>query len=133
MTKFCKTCTLIKPFSEFYTHKNSKDGHINHCKTCISEKRKKEYCSEKTRSHNLKSKYKINLEIYEEMLIAQNYRCAICNTTDPGDYHQNFCVDHDHNTGKIRGLLCHNCNSALGNFHDNISTLTNAILYLQRQ
>ena len=132
MIKTCKACKQNKPLTDFYSHKKSKGGYLARCKTCISLQRKETYCPIKTREHNLKSKYKIDFVTYESMLVDQNYKCAICKTMDPGEYHGKFCVDHDHKTGKVRGLLCHNCNSALGNFYDNINYLQNAILYLQQ-
>ena len=52
------------------------------------------------------------------MLAKQNGQCAICATTDPGCGHKHFCVDHDHKTGEVRGLLCMRCNKGLGLFKD---------------
>lgn len=132
MTKTCKTCEQVKPLTEFYSHKKSKGGYLARCKSCISTQRQLEYCPEKTREYNLKSKYNINTDLYEKMLAEQENKCAICKTSDPGEYHGKFCVDHNHKTKEVRGLLCHNCNSALGNFYDNVSHLQNAILYLQK-
>ena len=72
----------------------------------------------------LKKKYGLTFESYFQILEKQNGRCAICR--QPIKLH----VDHDHRTGKVRGLLCSNCNMALGSFKDDIGILQNAITYL---
>jgi hypothetical protein len=56
--------------------------------------------------------------------------CDICGTPNPGKNRNNFSIDHDHNTGIVRGLLCHACNVGLGHFSDNIELLQKAIKYL---
>lgn len=73
-------------------------------------------------------KYGITEEQYDAMYHAQNKQCAICRG-DAGPHE--LAVDHCHATGKIRGLLCLNCNKALGFFKDNIEALDNAVLYLR--
>lgn len=82
--------------------------------------------------YNLKSKYGITLEEYDEMLKAQNDVCAICKNkkrmllTSKGTLY----VDHNHTTGKVRGLLCGSCNSALGYVEDNIDIMKSMIEYI---
>ena len=132
MHKTCKSCGEVKPILEFYPHKKSKGGYIRHCKVCVSLQRKKKYCSKKTRAAHIKSKYGLSEEDYTALFEKQQGKCSICGKHDPKDYH-GLCVDHDHNTGKIRGLLCHNCNSALGNFYDNVDYLLSAVDYLRNQ
>jgi hypothetical protein len=63
------------------------------------------------------------------MLARQGGRCGICRTDAPG--HRGWHVDHDHATGKVRGILCTLCNIALGGFRDSTENLTNAIAYLK--
>lgn len=84
------------------------------------------------RSQDLYSKYKLTLEEYDALLKEQDGKCAICGlkSEDNGRYGVLY-VDHNHQTGKIRGLLCENCNLGLGIFKDNIDTLNNAIKYLE--
>jgi hypothetical protein len=86
-------------------------------------------------AHNrhLKDRYGITIEEYDLLVQAQNGRCAICGTTNPGGRKVRFCVDHDHITGKIRGLLCSPCNRALGGFHDDPQLLRVAINYLIKE
>ena len=64
------------------------------------------------------------------MLAAQGGCCAICGTSDTGK-RKAFAVDHNHDTGKIRGLLCSNCNTGIGNLRDNVELLERAIDYLR--
>lgn len=74
--------------------------------------------------------YGISLTDYDEMLGAQDYTCAICGTT-PEENGRRLSVDHDHETNKVRALLCSNCNAALGNLQDNPELCRLAMLYLQ--
>ncbi len=67
---------------------------------------------------------------YAAMLDAQGGCCAICGTTDPSP-RKNFCVDHCHDTNRIRGLLCTNCNTGIGSLKHDIKTMLRAIQYLQ--
>lgn len=66
------------------------------------------------------------IEVYKNF----NGECAICKSSDPKTYYKKFHTDHDHKTGKVRGLLCDQCNKGLGHFKDNIYYLESAIRYL---
>jgi hypothetical protein len=72
---------------------------------------------------------------YESMAEGQNRKCAIC-LGPPGSFKDGkermFCIDHDHATGKIRGLLCNGCNRGIGYFSDSPDNLRRAIAYLER-
>lgn len=74
-------------------------------------------------------KFGLSEEDYADMLRDQDGRCAICQTADPGG-NRSFAVDHDHETGNVRGLLCTNCNIGLGCFRDNANYLLAAVGYL---
>ncbi len=78
------------------------------------------------RKSHLKRKYGLTLEEFDEMLAAQGGRCAICGKPDPDN------VDHDHVTGRVRGILCWNCNVGVGQFEDDIERLIAATSYLDR-
>jgi len=78
----------------------------------------------------LKCDYDITLEEYERRLLDQGGCCKICGSDDPGPTPR-FHVDHCHATNKIRGLLCFNCNSGLGQFKDNVLFLRRALEYLE--
>ncbi len=85
---------------------------------------------EVVRKHNLKKYFGLTVQDYDDMYIGQGGCCAICGT------HQSrlklrLAVDHCHDTGKIRGLLCGSCNTALGLLKDNPDVLYNAIKYLE--
>jgi hypothetical protein len=86
--------------------------------------------------HRLK-KFGLTVEQYETMLASQGYRCAICRSADPGvggdkQHRGSWNVDHDHQTGEVRGLLCRGCNIALGAVKDTTITLAAMIAYLER-
>ncbi len=88
------------------------------------------------RRQNLKKNFGITPEQYDVMLQLQHGRCAICraeNNHRAGSGRvQNFAVDHCHDTGRIRGLLCGSCNIGLGRFKDNPNFLMEAAAYLER-
>jgi hypothetical protein len=85
----------------------------------------------------LRRVYGITVEDYDAMLSAQNFSCFICKTTDPGAVGNRdsgrkvFAVDHCHESGKIRGLLCHRCNKGLGHFLDDRENLMRAADYIK--
>jgi hypothetical protein len=83
------------------------------------------------KNRQLRIKFGITSEQYTEMFIKQNGCCAICNKNQ-NEFKRKLAVDHDHKTGKIRGLLCSNCNTILGKLNDNSETLLNAIQYLNK-
>ena len=82
----------------------------------------------KHRNKNLRFRYKINVEDFEVLLKKQNNKCAICQLESIDILH----VDHDHETGKIRGLLCKSCNLVLGHAKDDLQTLKRAQAYLRK-
>lgn len=85
---------------------------------------------EHQRRYYLRKKYGITLEQYAEKLSEQGGRCAICTTDEPKPWPY-FVVDHDHETGCVRGLLCHACNVGIGQLQDDVALLRNAITYLE--
>lgn len=78
--------------------------------------------------------YGLSLDDIEEMNKAQNYMCALCDIhiSDLTGKKKKLCVDHDHVTGKVRGLLCESCNTVLGMAKDNTETLNRAVAYIER-
>ena len=96
----------------------------------------KEFNKEQRRDYHFLYEYGITIADYNEMVLAQNGRCLICGNTeqriDPKSKKlRNLCVDHDHITGKVRGLLCGKCNSFLGLANDDPVLLIKAIKYLE--
>ena len=103
--------------------------HYQNNKDTIKAKRKSTY--NKVR---LKSLYNMSIDDYNLLLEQQNNKCAICGIDRATFKNMKLplCVDHDHETNKIRGLLCNKCNSLLGLANDNIEILTEAIKYLNK-
>lgn len=83
------------------------------------------------RKGQLRCLYGITLEAYNSMLEIQRYCCAICEKDTPGKNHKHFSVDHDHETGEIRGLLCNDCNRGLGLLGDSYERLEKVLHYLK--
>jgi len=119
-------------------------GYPYSCKECNSAEKKKAYDKEAQSSYNkqyyqqnhdklrdkrFREKYSITLDDFWDLLEAQEYCCKICGTKFPNTTTAPV-VDHDHETGVVRGLLCHGCNVGLGRFKDNVDVLAAAIKYL---
>lgn len=136
----CTKCKIDKPRSEFFKDKVTNSGVNRRCKVCM----KKYWCdryynNEENRRRiikgvtdsNRRRKYGITPEEFIQRLHSQNNGCAICSKIlDESKRSLVGHVDHCHATGKIRGILCSNCNTGLGVFQDNEEFLKNAINYL---
>lgn len=141
--KQCTVCKETKELDQFYNVKSTKDGKGYRCKECDNKARQKWSANNPERSHlsqrqrNLKHRFGVDLEWYEKQFKKQNYSCAICETKTNktvGDRQfWNFSVDHCHDSGKIRGILCNNCNRALGLFQDNPELLKKAASYVESE
>lgn len=114
-------------------------GKPSHAKKSVYAQRAYERDPQINRKANLKAKFGITVEKYEEMLAAQGGKCAVCGTNDPGGrWGTAFPIDHDHSCcpgpkscGKcIRGLVCSPCNVGLGAFGDDVDRLMAAAAYL---
>lgn len=129
--KMCSKCGIEKCMSKFHKNSNRKDGHDNRCKEC--KRRSFVYTDEmyiRNKRNNLMSKFGLTLEDYNEMFDKQNGCCAICGTHQ-AELTRSLAVDHSHENGHIRGLLCQPCNTALGKFKDSIEMLDKASQYLK--
>ena len=138
-TKICRKCRQDLPLSRFYADKSRKDGRAGMCKGCDDIKggvyRASKAGKRSEKRKYLKKTYNITLEQYGEMWHSQGGVCAICGKTETTkNQHgmRQLSVDHDHETGKVRGLLCSNCNSMLGFVYDNPATLVEAARYLMQ-
>lgn len=134
-TKQCARCTKVKTADQFYLNARYSSGLSSYCKRCM-----KEYSgswagdnpdsrAQSRRSSHLKRLYGITADDYATMLAEQGGVCAIC--LEPQE-RRALAVDHDHVTGEVRGLLCDNCNHALGKFQDSTDHLRSAITYLEK-
>ena len=140
--KTCTVCQQEQDYSNYSKLKTSKDGYGYRCKPCDKNARlsyranNKERFAEVSRRRMLKYRYGITLEEYYTMLEKQDHCCAICSTTNSGASGSDrqdwsWAVDHCHDSGKVRGLLCSSCNRGLGMLGDNAESLERAIRYLQ--
>jgi len=134
-TDVCKQCGG----TEFYESRYKNGAIRRQCKAChraggkyLYGHRTDEYAQERrqrAREYQLIRDYGITVEEYDEMLMAQDGTCAICEL--PPTDGKPLRVDHNHETGQVRGLLCHNCNVVLGLMHDDPTLLAAACLYIQ--
>lgn len=144
--KKCSQCALLKPLDNFYNEPRVKDGKQARCKIChkkITETYRKNnpdiYRKASLKHWNALNNYKkqerwikrygINAQDYKQMFDKQNGVCKICKQSCVS--RRFLSVDHCHKTGKVRGLLCVKCNTALGMLNDNIEYFTAAIKYLK--
>lgn len=138
-TKICNTCKVEKSIDDFPNGVNYAEGKRPNCLDCRREyerasyhkhKHKKPYVYEEDKDVKLKRAYGISYQEYLHMLEAQQNACAICGI-EKENVSRAFAVDHCHDTGKVRGLLCNNCNTGIGNLRDDIGLLERAIVYLK--
>lgn len=135
----CNKCKESKPKDAFFKESNIARGYRYTCKVCEADRfvtyRNKpgirDKMADNRRKWNRTKAYNFPPDLYDSRLTEQGNVCAICGTDKPGGRGQ-FHADHDHETSKPRGVLCHNCNVALGNFKDNPEILRAAIEYLNK-
>lgn len=133
--KVCTKCLLEKPPSEFHKNSYARDGLQTRCKRCVNMHMRIKRATFPAKYKRIddtsraKVKYGITLEQREALLRAQDGVCAICEQVELIGI--GLAVDHDHVTGKIRGLLCMRCNTALGRFRDDPKLLRRAAEYLE--
>lgn len=154
-TKLCTKCLRVKPLSEFHRNRSRPNGYHEQCKQCRNvdgrayraangekynarargyyarnySRERSRATPEQARDSRLRRTYGITLDDYDEMLMAQGSGCAICGKA-PDKNGRRLCVDHNHNTGRVRGLLCDGCNKALGNLQDSPELCRLAAQYL---
>lgn len=151
-TKFCPGCKEIKSRKEFHTRIKGTDLVVTYCRLCAnkrqtewrrnniektrerwrkdSAKRRKEK-PDLVKSYHFRSAYGLEWDEYQSMIEGQNNKCAICEQGPENKSRWNkLFVDHCHDTGKVRKLLCGQCNAGLGNFQENKEFLNKAIEYL---
>lgn len=133
LEKICNGCRRLKPIGEFCKRSSRPCGRVSRCKDCRTQTHKKwvglqklsSAYSDRVKDNNLKRGYGLSLVEWKQMLESQNGVCAVCRLPMT-----QVNVDHDHLTGKVRGLLCQPCNNGLGCFKDSVSSLSSAIHYL---
>ncbi|MEK6883456.1 MAG: endonuclease domain-containing protein [Nanoarchaeota archaeon] len=116
--KFCTKCEQEKSVDDFCKDNHNRDGLNDVCRTCY-------------RFEQMYNKYGIGEKEYLEFLSIQNNSCGICESLETGTkVTNNFFVDHNHETDKVRGLLCHPCNSSVGLLKEDPSVMLKMVLYL---
>lgn len=124
--KWCPECGTVKNLDEFPKNRSARNGLGAYCRPChnrISRENKERNGG--ARNYHLRRRYGITVEHYDAMLAEQDGLCAICREA-PAVH-----VDHDHVTDRVRGLLCFNCNGALGQFRDRTDLMLRAVAYLR--
>jgi hypothetical protein len=151
----CKTCAEEKPEDQFNRDRSKKIGRRGHCKVCENKKirsrraedpeeikqarrdQSKKFRQEQPekaraiqRNSYLKWQYGMTSAEYDVKLASQGGGCYICEKT-PQEEGQMLAVDHDHGTGKIRGILCQRCNTTLGRFQEDPKLLRKVANYIE--
>ncbi len=135
--KRCSKCKQVKAVTEFHIDRAANDGRRKHCKPCATQHSKnhnqeRPHIYKAIRRRALYARYGITADQYDQMLSQQGGGCAICGATSEQHERQArpLHIDHDHATGKVRGILCTGCNTGLGKFRDDPSLIQAAIDYL---
>lgn len=154
MTKTCTKCDTTKPLDEFYRSVTGRHGRASACIKCTRgryrdlysrdpeyrkrqvENRRRTYerTKEQARRRNFRNKYGITREIYDEMSAAQGGMCAACGCPESvlvNGEPRALAVDHDHETGNVRALLCGGCNRALGMVEESPDRLRRLAAYIE--
>lgn len=149
----CTRCKIDKDYSFFEKFPRNKSGYASHCRSCKNEAAKKRaklpknkekgrirssiYRKQNPEAFKLgvklssykKQGIKITKEEYKNLYDMQNGYCAICGN-HRSYQKKDLSLDHCHNTKKVRGFLCDNCNTGIGKFKDNIDIMLKAIQYI---
>ena len=127
----CSDCKQLLQIENFNINRSTKRGRDRRCKLCtsIAVKAWRRANPERAASHHRKRLYGISTEQFEAMYNNQAGLCGACTTQIP-KYGRSVAIDHNHKTGKVRGLLCHNCNDALGKLKDSPALVKNLLDYI---
>lgn len=136
-TKVCSRCGEEKELEEFHRRSSASDGRRSECRSCwrayydsrgpeLRARRRAAYRHTGRADHRLK-RYGLTPEAFAAMLEEQGSKCAICRAS----LVEEVLVDHDHETGRVRGLLCRPCNSGIGHLGDDPARVRAALTYLE--
>ena len=145
MTKTCSVCKIDQPLDAFYKSSRARDGRQHRCIGCskeLTQKATKAWrqanpvaASQSNIRTKIKLKYGLTLEEITELLDLQSGCCAICDEPigfDAAEKRDKPHVDHNHDTGIVRGVLCLTCYTGLGMFGDSLDLLLKAVDYMRR-
>jgi Recombination endonuclease VII len=144
MERKCYSCKEVKPIEMFSKDRTKTQGYGYRCNDCDYTRPKQHHrntprtayhrkyrnspkAKAAERNRKLRDSYGITQSDYDDMWIAQGGLCAICRLTSK----KSLAVDHCHTTGKVRGLLCQNCNIGIGNLKDSVIILESATRYIK--
>lgn len=154
--KTCTTCSKQQTLDSFYSDNKCPDGKRAQCKSCVKLTKRayfdkhrerelgklktwKKNNPDKVKAGNLRNLYGITPEQHQSMITKQNNCCAICNRQQVDNVvdkrnnkPRDLAVDHSHQTGLIRGLLCYYCNIAVGQLKDSVQTAERLVEYLKK-
>lgn len=144
--KTCTGCSQEKPLERYGKHRGSRDGLAWECKDCDNARRKEhnklakladhEGFNRRSRAATQRWRYRLSQEEYDRLRAIE--RCEVCDRTAvevgfKGASGESLHIDHDHLTGKVRGVLCKACNSALGYLQDDPVRMQRLIEYLKER
>ena len=129
----CTKCGVSKLRDQFHVKSASSSGRESQCRDCRNEYarawRSTAHGSKTSYSSKIKKRYGVSCEEYDKMYSDQDGRCGICGIHQ-SELKRRMCVDHDHETSDVRGLLCNNCNRAIGFLMDSVKNAGCAYEYL---
>ena len=132
-TKKCTKCSKLKPLDAYPKDNRAKDGRGSSCKECNNINHRKRYATGDYKNSNhyyrMEKRYGLSKSQYHELMDSNNGCCHLCNKKLKTTRQKH--IDHCHETGKVRGILCQGCNTALGKLGDNEEGLTKALRYIQ--
>jgi Autographiviridae endonuclease VII len=131
LARVCTRCRIEKPLTDYHKSAGFKFGRLNVCKPCAAARTAEanEQNAERNQLKRRTAKYGITPDAFHALFDAQGGRCAVCKgNLERSSRHT--CVDHSHRTGKVRGILCRQCNSGLGALQDSVALLDAAKAYL---
>ena len=126
LTKQCTKCEETLTIDAFGKRQNRPCGYASWCKPCVQTDAKRHY-----RRRHLKKAYGITPDDFDRMMAEQDGKCGICGIHQD-DNRRTFSVDHCHKTGRVRGLLCNNCNAAVGLLQENAAAAIAASEWILR-
>lgn len=135
--KYCPKCKQELPFNLFGFSISNNMYMSAYCKECTTFKSKQQRTkigANSARANYIQKVYNLSWEDYIYIFTEQQGKCAICKTDiylAAADITKTAHVDHSHENGRVRGLLCGKCNSSLGGFNEDIELLQNAINYIK--
>ena len=123
-SKLCTGCRCMLPMSSFHKDSGQRTGYAPKCKECIAADQRRYAPAARRRKYNLTK------EQHDALIQAQGNRCKVCGVHADQEHYKTLAIDHCHETGKVRGLLCAKCNTAIGQFRDDPKIILNAAKYV---